>query len=330
MRPRRDSRRGVALFVAVMAALVMGAFATILWTNKGSERPLEQSFEKRQAEYLAKGAQQHALLKCRLLPTELYDAVSYQIGRNPYFDFGLGLQNPDPGGLTDDDADRNPGPLFYTGTVTQMENVADPDSGDGAQILVIRRSGDPEDPAGAFDANMRILLDMFIYDVATLYPVPDPGQAVIVVSSAPHRDLAMEPGGEDWRDPFIGNYKVQTLRILGLQGGRRYDKDTMLLTTIGSVKRAGQRSIVTLLGNEPKNLSPIRATKRHASEDTFGEMDTVFEDAAEYGARVGDENVGVDTNDVFDPDSNPEAASGRRTEIATGIYYITRKAVSGS
>ena len=325
MAPRRGSRQGVALFVAVMAALVMGAFATILWTNQGSQRPLEQSFEKRQAEYLAKGAQQHALLKCRLLPTELYDAVSYQIGRNPYFDFGLGLENPSSSALTDDDADRNPGPLFYTGTVTDMSNFADPD-GDG-QILVIRRSGDPEDPGGAFDANMRILLDMFIYDVATLYPVPDPGEAVIVVSSAPHRDLAMEPGGGEWRDPFIGNYKVQTLRILGLQGGRRYDKDTMLLTTIGSVKRAGQRSIVTLLGGELKNLSPIRAAKRRGTEDTFGEMDTVFEDAGEYQARVGDETVGVDTNDVFDPDTNPDAASGRRTEIATGIYYITRKAV---
>jgi hypothetical protein len=317
MRPHRGSRQGVALFVAVMAALVMGAFATILWTNKGAQRPLEQSFEKRQAEYLAKGAQQHALLKCRLLPTELYDAVSYQIGRNPYFDFGLGLENPDPGGLTDDDADRNPGPLFYTGTVSQMNNVDDPD-GDG-QILVIRRSGDPEDPGGKFDANMRILLDMFIYDVATLYPLPDPDQGVIVVSSAPHRDLAMEPGGGTWQDPFIGNYKVQTLRILG--------KDTMLLTTIGSVKRAGQRSIVTLLGGDLKNLSPIRAAKRRGTEDTFGEMDTVFEDAADFEARVGDETVGVDTNDVFDPDSNPDAASGRRTEIATGIYYITRKAV---
>lgn len=324
MIPRRGSRQGVALFVAIMAALVMGAFATILWTNKGSQRPLEQSFEKRQAEYLAKGAQQHALLKCRLLPTELYDAVSYQIGRNPYFDFGLGLENPSTSELTDDDADRNPGPLFYTGTVTEMSNVADPD-GDG-QILVIRRTGDVEAPPSGVDANMRILLDMFIYDVATLYPTPNVDEAVIVVSSTAHDDRAM---GSGWIDPFIGNYKVQTLRILGLQGGRRYDKDTMLLTTIGSVKRAGQRSIVTKLGDDLKNLSPVRAVKRQASQDTFGEMDTVFEDAGDYQTRVGSEGVGVDTNDVFDPDGNPDAASGRRTEIATGIYYITRKAVSG-
>lgn len=318
-------RRGVAIFVVMSAVLVLGAFAAILWSSKSqSQAPLEQSFEKRQAEYLAKGAQQHALLKARLLPTELYDAISYSIGRNPYFDFGLGLKvQPSPSGPLDpQDADRNPGPMFYTGTVQEITLVDDPENpGPENKILRIRRTG-VEDGSGA---NMGALREMFTFDVATLFPVPNLNSAVVVVDSRAHEDVAM---GAGWQDPFVGNYKVQTLRILGLQGGRRYDKDTMMLTTIGSVKRAGQISIVTNLGGGPKNLSPIRRASSQVNPDAFGEYDTVFEDMGSHQQRVGDMSSGVDTNDVFgDSDPDDPNASGRRTEIATGVYYITRKAV---
>lgn len=311
-------RQGVALFVVMSVVLVLGAFAAMLWSNRGqAQAPQEQTFEKRQAEFLAKGAQQHALLKCRLLPTELYDAVSYSIGRNPYFDFGLGLQQDlESGGtkLSAVDADRNPGPMFFTGsaTVTRQE---DPENA-GEYLLKIQRSN----TEGDSQWTMNGLLTMFTHDIATLFPVATKDEAIVVVDSRAHRDLAM--GVDDWRDPFIGNYKVEQLRILGLQGGRRYDRDTMLLTTIGSVKRAGQISLVTNIRGEPKNLSPRRRVVHKIADNTMGEFDTVFEDDASFSDRLGEIGDGSEGNDVFDPDT-----SGRRTEIATGIYIITRKAL---
>lgn len=318
----RTRRRGVAIVVVMIVALVLGALAAILWTSDEAPQ-IEQTFEKFQAEFLAKGAQQHALLKCRLLPTELYDAVSYSIGRNPYYDFGVGLKEPLDNStiasalISDVDASRMPGPMFYTG---EGEVTLQP-AADGTNAIIVRRTQGIE---GDFADRMYLLLDMFTWDISTLFPDPSkPEECVVVVDSKPHRDLAMGGDAGTWQDPFIGNYKVQTLRILGLQGGRRYDRDTMLLTTVGSVKRNAQLSIVTQVGSGPKDLSPVRRTSHQASPEAFGEFTSAFEDATKYQQRMGTEDAET-TNQVFDPN---QTASGRRTEIATGVYYITRKAV---
>jgi hypothetical protein len=206
--------------------------------------------------------------------------------------------------------------MFFTGTAT-VELKDDPDHA-GEKLLRIQRSNTEGKP----EWRMSTLLDMFTFDIATLFPVATRDEAVVVVDSQEHRDLAMNPDGSKWRDPFIGNYKVEQLRILGLQGGRRYDKDTMLLTTIGSVKRAGQISLVTNIGGAPKNLSPTRRVVHKINEDTMGEFDTVFESDADLDARRGEIGDGSEGNNVFDA-----GVSGRRTEIATGIYIITRKAL---
>jgi hypothetical protein len=201
--------------------------------------------------------------------------------------------------------------MFYSGGAT-VTRVDDPDH-PGEKLLKIQRSGTTTGTGWDF------LLKMFIFDIATLFPVSSKDEAIVVVDSRAHRDVAM---GASWQDPFVGNYKVEQLRILGLQGGRRYDKDTMLLTTIGSVKRAGQISLVTNINGGPKKLSPRRRVTHKVSEDTMGEFDSVFEDDASFSARVNADPTDVDTNDVFDA-----GRSGRRTEIATGIYVITRKTI---
>lgn len=323
--PRQERRQAVALFVVLSVIVVLGAFSAMVFTTKETA-PVEQSFEKTQAEFLARGAQQHAILKCRLLPTEFYDAVSYSIGRNPYYKFALSIDGTSPGDtlnkgspLSDRAADLNPGPMFFTGD-PQIKVVDNPES-PGNTLLQIDRGSDIE---GSFGDRMHIFLDFFTYDVSTLFPnAADPSQSIVVVDSKPHFDQAFEEEG--WRDPFIGNYKVQQLRILGLQGGRVNDRDTILLTTIGSVKRAGQISLVTQLSGAPKNLSPQRRVQRSSSDAGFGEFDTVFEGQDEFNTRVGSEDEGRGTNDVFDP--SLEAASGRRTEIVTGVFFITRAAL---
>ncbi len=93
------------------------------------------------------------------------------------------------------------------------------------------------------------------------------------------------------------------------------------------MKRLGQISPVTEIGGKPRNLSPVKKSTRKQSEDSFGEYDTVFEGTESFEARVGTEDTGIDTNEVFDVEADADNASGRRTEIATGIYFISRKKI---
>lgn len=331
---KRRSRGGFAIFMVVMIALILSAFAVIMWSLAGSNEPVREFvMEKKQAEYLAKGAQQHFLLKFRYLPTELYDAVAYSIGKNPYYDFGRPHQPASGNNLNPADAAVNPGPMFYFGTVTMTFDA------DG--IPQVTRAVDLDNPTGTDKDTIRALLKMYLLDVATLYPSNKESDGVVVISSAEHPDQGMTQDGSPeptagWRDPFVGNYAVQNATILGLSGGKRYDKDSLLVTTLGSVRRAGQISMVTkgAVGGR-RDLSTGR---KMISDLTFGvhefpEATTYLEDLAEYTKKTAGDDVGADGASVSRDDTNVgklgltgvAISSGRRTEIATGIYHIQRQ-----
>lgn len=313
-------RRGFAIFIVVMIAFILASFAAILWhTGRDSGTVREFITEKKQAEYLAKGAQQHFLLKFRYLPTELYDAVAYSIGKNPYYDFGRPHEGS--GGtlttLTDADARVNPGPMFYFGNTTvALDSNGIP--------KVDRRSVDLSNPGdGVTGEQIRTLLKMYLLDVGTLYPTND-DSGIVVISSASHADKGM---AMDWRDPFVGNYAVSNATILGLSGGKRYDKDSLLVTTLGSVRRARQISLVTAGNVEgARNLSTGR---RQLSDLKFGvhefpEARSYLEDLAEYGERMKDDDSSKNT-EILGLADGSTISSGRRTEIATGIYHVQRQ-----
>lgn len=322
-------RRGFAIFVVVMVGLSLSAFAVLLWhTGRTSRKEISRVTEKKQAEFLARGAQQHALLKFRFLPTELYDAVCLSIGKNPEFDFGRQLSSDAPEKtkkIPAADVNTAPGPMFYTGeTATEIRAVA----ASGGYFFNISRSkveySDDHTGLGGGKADNRAhmskLLNSYLCDIATLYPSED-AKGIIVVDSAAHDDKAM---GAGWRDPFVGNYAVRNLRVLGAAGGRRYDRDSILLTTIGSVRRADQISPVTIVGTAPKNLS---RTKKIVSKLEYGEhsmpnASTTYEDDSWYKKHMGEGEDGGDTNIAM-----IETASGRATEITTGIYTVSRRVI---
>jgi hypothetical protein len=296
--------------------MLLASFSAILW-HSGRDFGTVREFviEKKQAEYLAKGAQQHFLLKFRYLPTELYDAVAYSTGKNPYYDFGRPHEPlPSNTQISASDATANPGPLFFFGTTTiTLDN----------QIPKVDRSSvDLANPGVGTAEQIRALLKMFILDVGTLYPTND-NSGIVVISSDAHADQAL---GADWRDPYVGNYAVQNATILGLSGGKRYDKDSLLVSTVGSVKRSGQISVVTKgsIGGA-RNLSTGR---KRLSDLKFGvnefpEAKTYLEDIEDYNARIAADTAG--SNSELVGLNSGVLSSGRRTEIATGIYRISRQ-----
>ncbi|MBI2944122.1 MAG: hypothetical protein HYY25_07965 [Candidatus Wallbacteria bacterium] len=306
----RRQRGGFAIFIVILVSIVLSVFAVILWSiESGSSHETELIIEKKQAEYLAKGAQQHALLKFRYLPTELYDAVAYSIGKNPYYDFGRPLK---AGGALD--SLLNPGPMFFTGTKDPLTNPA------AAAVPIINRSGDnifaPPSGVSGFPSSgtaedqMKYLLTFYEADIATDYPGGGKDDSIVVVTSEPHNDIAM---GAGWRDPFFGSYVVESLAILGLTGGKLYDKDSILLTTRGQVYQVfnniHQISLVTdesfgATGN-PRQLTEGRRTTSTAKfgAHDFPELEQSFEALSDYQNRL----------------------STARTEIATGLYSVSRQ-----
>lgn len=328
----RRARRGFAILMVVMIALILSSFATIIWYLGSGDKAIKEVVqEKKQSEYVARGAQQHFLLKFRYMPTELYDAVAYSIGKNPYYDFGRPHAAIAGNVLDAGDALVNPGPMFFFGS-----NVTNSAPAGTAPKISRDVNLQSPGPSGVNKDNIQTLLRLYLLDVATMYPDDsDENKGIVVISSKDHQDKGMtQPASSDpqpWRDPFVGNYAVQNASILGLSGGKRYDKDSLLVVTLGSVRRAGQISLVTKGNvNGLRNLSTGRMQISKLGRDTqsfdFPEARTYLEDLTEYQKKMKDDATKSNRELVFGVNDDPDQiSSGRRTEIATGVYQIQRQ-----
>lgn len=84
----KTSRAGMAIVVVIFfsfALLIL--FASMSFQHRSVASRNKLSLREQQAYFAARAAMQHFLLKARLFPTELYDAVEFQQGKNPYMDF---------------------------------------------------------------------------------------------------------------------------------------------------------------------------------------------------------------------------------------------------
>lgn len=81
-------RRGMAIVIALFFAFcLMILVAGMLFQHKNVAQHNRLSLENQQAFFAARAAIQHLLLKAKLFPTELYDAVEFTAGKNPLCDF---------------------------------------------------------------------------------------------------------------------------------------------------------------------------------------------------------------------------------------------------
>lgn len=82
------SRSGVAIIVALLFAFcLLIMFIGLFFQRKQVSQHNRINLQERQAFFAARAAVQHFLLKARLFPTELYDAVGFAQGKNPFCDF---------------------------------------------------------------------------------------------------------------------------------------------------------------------------------------------------------------------------------------------------
>lgn len=325
MTPRAESltpaelkrlRSGVAVYLVVMVCAIISVFIVILgFFRRDTSSKGRVKREAAQATYLAKGAQNHFLLKYRLLQREFYDAMSYSVGRNPHFDWQMPITSISGNTFTPQGTNDN-GPMFFTGTnaaaVTLVGTNAVADrSGEGAGLYSngAANFGDNADnrPVMAF------MLNHFLLDVATDYPRGD-GQGVVVVRSTPHAEVAqmgVADGGasssgrvEGWADPFNGTYHASSAVLFSekAQGStRRFENMSVAVTTQASVMRDKQVSVVTRSGNALRELIVHQATK--------GKLET-----GAGWVESKDEKMSAEELRALQ--------SGQRTQEVTGIYMV--------
>lgn len=116
-------KEGSAILIAISVIIILLILETYLMQQTRNNIVMKhKNTSELQSLYAAKGALQHALLKCRLMPTQLYDATCFSVGKNPYFDFTEYKIKPSevfPAIQLDDyyiklASEFNPGPRFIT------------------------------------------------------------------------------------------------------------------------------------------------------------------------------------------------------------------------
>lgn len=327
-------RRGMILYLVFMIAVVIGVFVGIVHHHRAStRRQMGGIREKMQAQFVAQGAQQHFLLKMKLLAAPLYEATGFAVGRNPYYDFGAYVSGTDGTRVFPLD-EAITGPLFFTGsgrtTLAAVPVSGDPQAPPGAKVLVVDRGDEataggglgiyagPAFPPGATGVEnahvMRFLLEHYLLDVTSDYPRSS--SIIRIQSGASYPDQAAmgssSPGPVAWRDPFSANYYVEDCRLLGMGGagsraGKKYEADSLQLTTEAQVRVDSQISCVTAVNGAPRKLStPVALVEARLSGDdgNWLGIDVVAETAAQRDARAG--------------------SSVRRTEVVTATYLVRR------
>lgn len=83
-----SKRRGVAIVVAIFFAFCMLIlFVSMIFRRTSTSGHNRLTIQERQAFFAARAAIQHFLVKAKLFPTELYDAVEFSQGKNPLCNF---------------------------------------------------------------------------------------------------------------------------------------------------------------------------------------------------------------------------------------------------
>ncbi len=86
--PYHARRRGIAIVVALFFSFCMLIlFVSMLYRQSTTASHNKLTIQDRQAFFASRAAMQHFLLKAKLFPTELYDAVEISQGKNPLCNF---------------------------------------------------------------------------------------------------------------------------------------------------------------------------------------------------------------------------------------------------
>ncbi|MBI3037895.1 hypothetical protein HYY75_02430 [bacterium] len=213
---KRTKQRGMAIAIVLIFALSMSILGMFILRNTQQHyRENLKTANQLQAYFVAKAGLEHALLKIKYLPRELYDAACLSQGRNPLYDFSKGL-----GGITD----YNPGPifLFKSGEATPI-----PGSFFTPNIDSISANIPPGMWLSAYKADVssgKTIDSVLINGVMSMAPLPNE-VAVHILSP-----------------PFGGQYELSELKVLAnrVDPGTTVSNQAIIeLTVTGIINNSG-------------------------------------------------------------------------------------------
>lgn len=232
-----QKRSGSAVLVALAIATILLMTEAFLMTQTRQHIKKAELHQVRlQSWFAARGAIQHAMLKCQLMPTQLYDAAAFSVGKNPLFDFteydsALPAMFPtiQVGSRYFKLASNlNPGPRFLTSfsgiplanEYEKWSKIAQFHVNDLQNTTNV--SPWPKDNLGNDIANPSLYLHKFYADIA-------------FSASA---DTQMASNGFDFPAgyPYDFQYSVDNLKVIAVQDQRKYNEEAVALTLKGKCK----------------------------------------------------------------------------------------------
>lgn len=233
-----EDRGGSALLLVLILAILLMTVAISLWTaNDNQEGQVMVNMPRVQAEYLAKGAQQLALLKARLLAQPLYDASDLAIGKNPYYPHGREMTRPVPYDHLDDTRPTSAaseeltlgttdafavGPAFFTPRALPRDANLD-DSEDAADIELMDR----------YLARYRA--DLADGGVTSRSPPPPDSVVNWIGQDAVQVNRLYTDPVLDVTDPYDGEFEVVEIRVLGGKDGQIHREEAIRVTVRAAI-----------------------------------------------------------------------------------------------
>lgn len=259
-----NSRSGMAIVIVIVFAIAMMVlFVSLSFQHRSVAGRTKLTLRDQQAYFAARAAMQHFLLKARLFPTELYDAVEFMQGKNPYFDFSefpfrtetnqAAFQElPAYSGvykrIIPDEADASGRVKFFyiplkieNGEPTAMLRIAsfyNPQYRFLAKNLAPATLPDkyisPDNTSNAAHSPAKFLSYFFrdctndLVDGLILQPA-------LKVEKAAGLETEQSWGINDEGYPYTMNYAVKAVNIRAIQGLRRYNEEAIEVECTGSV-----------------------------------------------------------------------------------------------
>ena len=258
------SRRGMALLIVLVFSLCMLVlFASISFQHRSVAGRNKLNLRDQQAFFAARAAMQHFLLKARLFPTELYDAVEFMQGKNPYFDFSEFPYRSDDGKVAFQEIPS------CSGVYKRIIPVESDASGRIRFFYIpLKMAGsEPEAMlrlASFYNPNYRYLApglaptglpDKYISPDNSQNSAHAPGkflkyfyrdcsndlvdgqilQPMLKTEKAAGLETEQSWGINDEGYPYTMNYSIKEVQIKAIQGLRRYNEEAIEIDCFGSV-----------------------------------------------------------------------------------------------
>ncbi|MFZ2959160.1 MAG: hypothetical protein WA705_19920 [Candidatus Ozemobacteraceae bacterium] len=257
------SRQGMAIVIALFFAFsLLILFFGMYTMNRNVTSHNRLSLQNQQAFFAARAALQHLLLKAKLFPTELYDAVEFSQGKNPLFDFteypltcdGQTAFEPFPTQPTlfqrvkpSTELGMNGQPKFFyinfqdrQDVFVRIGNYFNPEfrflAPNSVRSSPMSQKYTHPDISAFASTNPDKFLKYFIRDCTNGQVDSKILQPVLVMNKAANLKTAKDFKIADEGLPYTMSYAVEEIKVGSLKDLRRYNEEAIEMRVVGSIE----------------------------------------------------------------------------------------------